>query len=177
MKAVTRHQYIKGNKPPEHKEGCSCFRCTHISPNKGKKGIHLSIATEFKKGEHNSKKTEFKKGMKPWNTGKKWSEEAKEKMSLARKGIYTNEKHPQWKGDKVGYQALHTWVNRHLGKAIWCCHCMSCKNIQWANISHKYLRDLNDWMQLCAKCHFKYDDLNFGRKNNKSVKKERFGLI
>jgi len=29
-------QYKKGNLPPRHKFNCLCFRCTRISPNKGK---------------------------------------------------------------------------------------------------------------------------------------------
>lgn len=60
-------------------------------------------------------------------------------------------------GDKVGYDALHDWVKRHAGKASKCEHCGSVKNIHWANKSWEYQRDLADWLQLCAKCHQKYD--------------------
>ena len=39
------------------------------------------------KGVRASIKTEFKKGMKPWNIGKKWPKETKERMSEAHKNI------------------------------------------------------------------------------------------
>lgn len=94
--------------------------------------------------------------------GKKASLETKQKMSVAHK----DEKHWAWKGDNASYVSLHHWVRRNLGKAIWCSHCMSTVNVQWANISHQYKRDLNDWMQLCFKCHAKYDKGTLGASKN-----------
>ena len=48
-----------------------------------------------------------------------------------------------------------------LGKAHKCVDCgkdkTTPKSIHWANKSHEYLRELSDWMQLCAKCHKRYD--------------------
>ena len=100
------------------------------------------------KGQRSSMKTEFKKGK-----GK-------------------NEKNINWRGDAVGYFALHSWVKRRLGKPECCEHCgnigsyyiriqnnelVKVWNIQWANKSQKYLRDLSDWLGLCLKCHKKYD--------------------
>jgi hypothetical protein len=70
------------------------------------------------------------------------------------------EKNPMWKGDNVGYQALHTWVRDRLGKAKKCKQCNSTKNVEWANKSHKYKRDKEDWIQLCRKCHIRYDKEN-----------------
>lgn len=69
-----------------------------------------------------------------------------------------------WKGDQVSYISLHTWVNRHLGKATECLYCRkegTGHEIHWANISHKYKRDLSDWMSLCQSCHFKYDGVGY----------------
>jgi len=31
------------------------------------------------------------------------------------------------------------------------------KKIHWANKSGEYLRDKDDWIRLCCKCHKKYD--------------------
>lgn len=62
-----------------------------------------------------------------------------------------------WKGDDVGYHGLHHWVNRQLGKAKVCLKCGSKENVVWANKSHKYKRDLQDWLELCQSCHIKYD--------------------
>ena len=36
-------------------------------------------------GQHNSPETEYKKGRIPWNKGKKWSEEVKNKISKSKK--------------------------------------------------------------------------------------------
>ena len=77
----------------------------------------------------------------------------------------TGKKHRYWKGDNVGYYALHRWVERNLGKPDICEHCgesgLSGKQIHWANKSHKYKRDLNDWIRLCVKCHGIYDGTTF----------------
>lgn len=70
----------------------------------------------------------------------------------------TGDKHPQWKGDKVGIDALHDWVYRHLGAPKKCEHCGNKKKVMhWSNISGKYLRDLSDWQRLCVSCHSKFD--------------------
>ena len=102
--------------------------------------------------------------------GRNLSEITKRKISLAKKGIvpinilrgdFLGDKNHNWKGDKVGYRCLHLWVQRKLGKASQCEHCgkqkTTPKSINWANISRKYLRNLNDWIQLCVSCHKKYD--------------------
>lgn len=146
--------------------------------NKGIKGIHLSPATEFKKGIRVSPKTEFKKGNKPLHPIKKGQRISKgtefkkgQKAWNKNKKHLADERHPQWKGDKVKYGALHTWVHRKLGKAK-SCNRVGCKyprtnaakqllrkpkTFQWANISHRYKRELSDWIQLCASCHARYD--------------------
>lgn len=71
------------------------------------------------------------------------------------------EKNCNWKGDKVGYWALHKWVYRILGKPITCEHCgktgLTGRKIHWANKSGQYLREKNDWLRLCVSCHRKYD--------------------
>lgn len=106
------------------------------------------------------------------NKGKKLSEETKKKISSAMKGkIPSNfkeaqkrawmtdkrEEHSnQWKGDKVGYFGLHTWVQKRLGKAN---HCerIGCTNKSrkycWGNISGEYRRDIDDWYQVCNSCN------------------------
>ena len=71
----------------------------------------------------------------------------------------TGKKNPRWKGDDVGYSGLHAWVLRILGKPIRCENCPSKKNLQWANISKKYKRDINDWKQLCVVCHRRFDGI------------------
>jgi len=84
----------------------------------------------------------------------------------------SGEDHPQWKGEKAGYVPKHSWLYRHYGKAHKCDNpnckyprknskgtiLTSPKNFQWSNISGKYLREREDWRQLCVSCH-KLSDL------------------
>lgn len=73
----------------------------------------------------------------------------------------TGAKNHLWRGDKVGYRALHEWVERHLGLPTRCEQCgkdgLRSRNIHWANKSGKYLRELTDWLRLCVPCHKAYD--------------------
>ena len=70
----------------------------------GIRGCNVSISTREKlskihKGkpktlEQRQKLSEAKKGSKPWNTGKHWSNEVKQKISDANKGLQAGEKNP-----------------------------------------------------------------------------------
>lgn len=90
--------------------------------------------------------------------------------------ILKGENHPRWKGDKVGYSSLHSWVKRYLGTPETCEECgktnLKGKYINWANISGKYKRELDDWKRLCKKCHHKFDNLS-----EKIWKKRRQQLV
>ena len=89
-------------------------------------------------------------------------------MSDFRLGKRLGVLNPAWKGKNVKYRALHMWVVNRLGKAD---HCEECnldkipegrkRFFDWANISHKYLRDLTDWKQLCKKCHRLFDKMSY----------------
>lgn len=98
----------------------------------------------------------FKKGDQGFWKGKKRPEDTKEKISKANKG----ENSGRWKGDSVGYSALHAWVRKKLGKPKICSDCGTTdptKKYDWANISGEYLRDVFDYKRLCAKCHRLFD--------------------
>src|SRR3990167_2354242 len=98
-----------------------------------------------------------KKGKTTWNKGlTKETDQRVAKLAETKTGIRI----PKLQGENVGYRALHSWVIRCMGKADRgpCTHCGSSKNIHWANKSKEYKRDLTDWMRLCARCHFKYDE-------------------
>lgn len=103
--------------------------------NKNTKGIMQPNVTSFKKGQHASINTEF--------------------MVNDRRLI--NENNSNWKGDDVGYYALHAWIRRKLGKAMVCSDCYNTIIVHWANISGEYHRDLEDWEELCITCHFRKD--------------------
>ena len=70
---------------------------------------------------------------------------------------FTGENHPLWKGDNVSYHSLHEWVYRHRGKPMICTFCGTREDLEWANRSRKYKREISDWLSLCFSCHRQYD--------------------
>ena len=82
-------------------------------------------------------------------------------LDYFKKHKFIGENHGLWKGNKVGYDALHSWLYREMGQPDTCEFCgktgLKGKSIHWANKSRKYKRNLNDWLRLCAKCHYTYD--------------------
>jgi hypothetical protein len=64
---------------------------------------------------------------------------------------------PKWKGDEAGYAAIHAWLYRHKQRPEKCEWCGDGGIIDWASISHEYLRNLDDWAALCRKCHRNHD--------------------
>lgn len=81
------------------------------------------------------------------------------------------ERNCKWKGNEVGYFGLHTWVGRHKKKNEICSNCFKSGYTEWANKSHKYKRDLSDWLELCKPCHAKYD------KNTWGLATKKFNLV
>lgn len=118
--------------------------------------------------------TSFKKGHMPWLKGTKglvtaWNKGTKGLMK-PNSGSFTSdstsgENNTNWKGDDVGYFALHSWVQRTLGRAKICENCGKTERVQWANKSREYKREVADWLQLCYWCHRKYDTGKWGAIN------------
>ncbi len=96
----------------------------------------------------------------PWNKGIKLNKEQKERINTdgLLLGHLAGKDNHNWKGNKAGYHAIHLWIKRNYGKAKVCIKCKSTENVEWANISGKYKRDILDYIQLCKACHCKYDD-------------------
>ena len=71
---------------------------------------------------------------------------------------------PQWKGEAVSYSGLHKWVALRLGRPKRCEFCgrdgLTRHEINWANKSGEYKRELDDWLRLCVPCHVEYDKRN-----------------
>lgn len=116
----------------------------------------LPCANSFhKKGSHLSEEAKQKVSLA--QKGKKKSEEHKKNIGLALKGKMSNQAHPCWKGDKVGYNALHTWIRKNKSKPKLCEECKVKPPKDVANISGLYKRDINDFEWICRKCHFNGD--------------------
>jgi hypothetical protein len=149
-------RFIKGIHPETE------FRVGHLSGMFGKTHSEdtKQKIREKKSGTHwghHSEESKTKIGL--THKGKIISEYQKEKIRDANRGNKYN-----WKGDKVGYRGLHKWITKQLGKAKECKRC-GIKKIpegkkrffQWANLDHKYSRDIKDWEQMCIDCHSFYD--------------------
>ena len=74
-----------------------------------------------------------------------------------KKGQTSGNDNINWKGEKVGYNALHSWIYRNIKRPEGCEKCgtndINSYKGHWHNISHKYKRVKEDWELLCAKCH------------------------
>jgi len=143
------------------------------------KGQHLSKETRDKIRQANLGKKlspETREKMSISRTGEKHpfygkhhSEKSIEKMRISRKGKCIGENNPNfgekawnWKGDKVGYYALHDWVTKYLPKPGLCSICSEKKKLELCNISptynpETYTRDLGNWLWSCQLCHVKSD--------------------
>lgn len=102
-----------------------------------------------------------------------YTKEARQKLRES----FMGDKNPLWKGKEAGYTALHLWIRRKLGSPDTCSKCKiksdNPRILQWANIDHKYRRNVKDYIPLCAKCHSLYDLLfnntrDYIRKDSKS---------
>lgn len=123
----------------------------------------------WNKGKKHSAETRLKiskarKGKEPWNKGKKTG--LKPWLGKKRENI-SGDKCYKWKGDDVGYRALHEWVDKRLGKPQCCDMCGTTRwgRYHWANKSGSYKREITDWIRLCPKCHYQYDNNEVARNN------------
>lgn len=75
---------------------------------------------------------------------------------------------PNWKGESATYNAKHRWIQTHWKKTGICELCLQKRKpkpntrlkwgTHWANKSGEYLRQREDWYELCPKCHKKFDN-------------------
>lgn len=108
------------------------------------------------------------------NLGIKRSDEYKQKMSLLSKGKRRSIKsefkkgenkgssNHKWKGDDVGYFALHRWVKSNYKWDEKCELCGSPDSLNIASKDWSYRRDKEAWWVLCFRCHRQYDKQNWG---------------
>lgn len=138
--------------------------CGSICFNKAKIGKPVSE-------EHSRKISEALKGKLPKNfyqmRQKGW-----DLPHYANKGSFKKGTHPSpqtqfvetgvtFKGTLNEYKSLHYRINKMLGKPNECNKCGKMKQgkeIDWANISGQYKEIPSDWIRLCKKCHWEYDN-------------------
>jgi len=84
--------------------------------------------------------------------GRKMSSEQRQHLSVIRMG----ENNPNWKGNEVGYEALHSWLKDRIKKPKFC---KECKKNPPCDLANKgiYNRDVKNWEWLCRRCHMKKD--------------------
>jgi hypothetical protein len=106
--------------------------------------------TQFKKGHKHSKETieKIRNSLKGRRVSKK---------TEFKKGKNRENKNNRWVKENPSYATIHKWVLFRNGKAEMCLLCGSMKNVDWANIDHKYRRNLSDFISLCRSCHRKFD--------------------
>lgn len=119
------------------------------------------------------------------NKGQKISDSTRLKMRMAaykrmelypytkvggwNKGVKTQQQPKNYKGESASYSAHHHWIKYHKGRAEKCQNCglneippEQTRYFEWANVSGLYLRNVDDWVELCVRCHRLIDDT--GRK-------------
>jgi len=70
-------------------------------------------------------------------------------------------KNPSWKGEDVGYKAMHARVAAVRGKPKRCEVCGTDdpgKRYEWANLTGRY-DDPEDYKRMCARCHKRHDHI------------------
>lgn len=87
------------------------------------------------------------------NLGRKPSLGTRRKMSISHIGKRINEQNPGWKGEKITYFTLHSWIRKKLGKAQKCINGHIAKIYYWCNKSGNYTRNFSDWHELCPSCN------------------------
>ena len=83
-----------------------------------------------------------------------------EKLNEKRRIALLGNRSPHWKGDNVGYEAIHRWLRLYSKKTGVCKECEGIKSTDWALIKGlKYERRRENYKELCRKCHIEYDDI------------------
>lgn len=119
--------------------------------------------------------TTFKKGHKKvggFVAGSKHTEQSRKKISeslYGKRGKLSR----RWLGDIAGYTAIHVWLSKTQGKAAKCdnknCAKLPAARYEWASISGECKRDPNDYIELCTRCHRKYDNGNLEIVTSKGI--------
>ena len=151
-----KHSEESKNKISEAKKGKSSHMLgkTHSEETKRK----ISEAKKGKKRQPFSEEHRRKIGDK--HRGKKLSEEHR-LIALQNLKPRYGENNNFWKGDDVGYIALHQWIWRNAPKPK-DRSCQMCHQVPFreaANITGILNREFKNWAWFCRKCHKLFDNI------------------
>jgi hypothetical protein len=92
--------------------------------------------------------------------------EKRRKTSESKRG----ERNPSWRGDAVGYNAIHSWLSRRHPRRGVCDHCGKSTPTQYAFLRHPepHTRQREDYAELCSSCHLKLDYASGQRRRRRS---------
>lgn len=132
-----------------------CIQCkVNICERHSKFFCSYKCRGDFRRGKKVTWAVTRKPGYVSPKKGIKLSDDIRKKMSDTKRSITLY----NFKGDDAAYNTKHQWVYLRKGKANQCTNCGKINNrIHWSNVDHKYRRNVDDYVALCAKCHKRYD--------------------
>ena|SRR3990167_7528539 len=95
---------------------------------------------------------------KPWNIGTKG-------VMKPNSGSFISSV-TSFKGTLKEYKKLHYLVRKNFGSPHSCRNCGVGGRIEWANSNGRYNLDRSNWLPLCHKCHYVYDNVENRRARN-----------
>lgn len=137
-------------KTGENRECPVCNKLFHVPQWKIDRGVGIRCSSTCY--------GQTKKGKTSWNKGLK-------NKCFANSGSFAS---TPWKfsdGPKK-YKSIHHKIGLILGKTNKCEKCGNTfegKKIHWANVSGNYLLKKDDWIRLCSKCHYHFDNVESRR--------------
>lgn len=94
-------------------------------------------------------------------TPEKRAERIRKAINNRKTGFGENHKrgkeHHAWKETGLGYTNTHKWVNKVKPRTGICELCGLKRKTEYSNVDHKYRRVIKDYMELCKKCHKKWE--------------------
>lgn len=75
--------------------------------------------------------------------------------------------------ENASYSAIHFWVDREKKKTGICSLCGKERKTMWMSKTHKYNRDLDEFIEACRSCHEKYDNKIGFRKQRIELDEEK----
>ena len=89
---------------------------------------------------------------------------------------HSGENHKKWKGEQAGYIAKHQWVRKHKPNPA-DGRCEKCgrkdEQLELANISGDYKRDVNDFQWTCHRCNMRDEKTQQKLRRWRTARKKR----